>query len=158
MLRSLRLPKFSFQLWLLFWGTLLSSSGQSLVWPFLTINIREQLGVPLTTITLLFTVQSIAGFAATTILGPLMDRIGRKGPKIVGLIASSAVLFLMSRAASLTAWSVLLPAYGVVNAVFRICSYAMVADMIDPERRADVYALLRMGDNVGIAAGPAVGG
>ena len=60
MLRSLRLPQFSFQLWLLFGGTLLSSSGQSLVWPFLTINIREQLGVPLTTITLLFTAQSIA--------------------------------------------------------------------------------------------------
>lgn len=158
MLRSLRLPQFSFQLWLLFWGTLLSSSGQSLVWPFLTINIREQLGVPLTTITLLFTAQSIAGFAATTVLGPLMDRIGRKRPMIAGLLASSAVLFLMSEAHSLTAWGILLPAYGVVNAVFRIGSYAMVADMIEPERRADVYALLRMGDNLGIAAGPAVGG
>ena len=158
MLRSLRLPHYSFQLWLLFWGTLLSSSGQSLVWPFLTINIREQLDIPLTTITLLFTAQSIAGFAGTTILGPVMDRIGRKGPMIAGLIGSSAVLFLMSQAATLTAWAVLLPAYGVVNAVFRIGSYAMVADMIDAERRADVYALLRMGDNVGIAVGPAIGG
>ena len=158
MLRSLRLPKFSFQLWLLFWGTLLSSSGQSLVWPFLTINIREQLGVPLTTITLLFTVQSIAGFTATTILGPIMDRVGRKTPMIVGLLSSSAVLFLMSEADSLLAWAILLPAYGVVNAVFRIGSYAMVADLIEPERRADVYALLRMADNLGIAAGPAVGG
>ncbi|NLE50315.1 MAG: MFS transporter [Chloroflexi bacterium] len=158
MLRSLRLPRYPLQLWLLFWGTLLSSSGQSLVWPFLTINIREQLDIPLTTITLLFTAQSIAGFVATTVLGPMMDRIGRKGPMIGGLIASSAVLFLMSEAASLTAWAILLPAYGVVNAVFRIGSYAMVADMIDPQRRADVYALLRMGDNVGIAAGPAVGG
>lgn len=158
MLRSLRLPHYPFQLWLLFWGTLLSSSGQSLVWPFLTINIREQLDIPLTTITLLFTAQSIAGFAGTTILGPVMDRIGRKGPMIAGLIGSSAVLFLMSQAATLTAWAVLLPAYGVVNAVFRIGSYAMVADMIDAERRADVYALLRMGDNVGIAVGPAIGG
>jgi len=157
-LRSLRLPHYSFQLWLLFWGTLLSSSGQSLVWPFLTINIREQLDIPLTTITLLFTAQSVAGFAATAILGPIMDRIGRKGPMIAGLIGSSAVLFLMSQAASLTAWAVLLPAYGMVNAVFRLGSYAMVADVIDPERRADVYALLRMGDNVGIAVGPAIGG
>jgi MFS family permease len=157
-LRSLRLPGYPLQLWLLFWGTLFGSSGQSLVWPFLTINIREQLGVPLTTITLLFTVQSIAGFAATTLLGPLMDRVGRKGPMIAGLLGSGAVLFLMSQATSLAAWAVLLPAYGAVNAVFRIGSYAMVADLIDPARRADVYALLRMGDNVGIAVGPAVGG
>lgn len=153
-----RLPRYPLQLWLLFWGTLLSSIGQSLVWPFLTINIRAQLDVPLTTITLLFTVQSIAGFAATAILGPVMDRIGRKGPMIAGLVASSAVLGLMSQAHTLASWAVLLPAYAVVTAVFRIGSYAMVADLTAPERRANVYALLRMGDNLGIAAGPAVGG
>jgi len=157
-LRSIRLPRYPLQLWLLFWGTLLSSSGQSLVWPFLTINIREQLDVPLTTITLLFTAQSIAGFAATAVLGPLMDRLGRKRPMIAGLVASTGVLLLMSQASSLAVWAALLPAYAVVNAVFRIGSYAMVADLIEPERRADVYALLRMGDNVGIALGPAAGG
>ncbi len=48
--------------------------------------------------------------------------------------------------------------YAIVNALFRIGSYAMVADLVEPERRASVYALLRMGDNVGIAAGPALGG
>ncbi len=153
-----RLPRYPLQLWLLFWGTLLSSIGQSLVWPFLTINIRAQVDVPLTSITLLFTVQSIAGFAAAAALGPLMDRVGRKGPMIAGLIASSAVLGLMSQAHTLEAWAVLLPAYAVVSAVFRIGSYTMVADLTAPEHRANSYALLRMGDNLGIAAGPAVGG
>jgi predicted MFS family arabinose efflux permease len=35
---------------------------------------------------------------------------------------------------------------------------AMLADMIPMEKRADAYALLRMAHNVGVAAGPALGG
>jgi len=146
------------QLWVLFWGTLFSSLGLSLVWPFLTIDVRERLDVPLTTITLLFTLQSIAGLVATTIISPLMDRFGRKWAMMVGLLASGVSLLAMSRADTLAAWAFLLPAYAMVNTMFRIGSYAMVADTIAPDRRADVYALLRMGDNVGIAFGPAVGG
>jgi MFS family permease len=34
----------------------------------------------------------------------------------------------------------------------------MVADLVEPERRAGAYALLRMGNNLWIAIGPAVGG
>jgi len=153
-----RLKVYSPQIWLLFWGSLLGSTGQALVWPFLTITIRERLDVPLTTITLLFTLQSAMGFAATTVFGPLMDRFGRKWPMVVGLVASGLTLFGMSRAATLVEWAVLLPLYAIVNALFRIGSYTMVADLVEPERRASVYALLRMGDNTGIVSGPALGG
>lgn len=146
------------QIWLLFWGVLLGSLGQGLVWPFLTINIREQLDVPLSTITLLFTVQSVAGFAATALLSPVIDRLGRKWPMVAGLVGSSAVLLAMSGAAALWQWAILLPLYATVNMIFRISSYAMVADLVEPEQRAKVYALLRMGDNVGIALGPTLGG
>jgi MFS family permease len=132
--------------------------GQSLIWPFLTIYIRERIDVPLTTITLLFTLQSIAGFAATALLGPLMDHVGRKKPMIAGLVASGLTLLLMSQATALWHWAVLLPLYGMVNTVFRIGSYSMIADVVAPERRAEVYALLRMGDNLGITVGPALGG
>jgi MFS family permease len=153
-----RLKYYPPQIWLLFWGSLLGSTGQALVWPFLTIYIRERLDVPLTTITLLFTLQSAMGFAATTVFGPLMDRFGRKWPMVVGLVASGLTLFFMSRAATLVEWAVLLPLYAIVNALFRIGSYTMVADLMGPERRASVYALLRMGDNTGIVSGPALGG
>lgn len=153
-----RLRTFPPQIWLLFAGTLLSSTGQALVWPFLTIFIREQLDIPLSRITLLFTLQSIAGFAATALVSPLMDRFGRKWLMVIGLVASSTVLVMMSQAATYPQWALLLPLYGVVNTIFRIGSYAMVADMVSAERRAAMYALLRMGDNLGIAVGPALGG
>ncbi len=153
-----RTDHFPPQLWLLFWGTLTGSIGQSIVWPFLTIYIRERLDVPLTTVTLLFTLQSVAGFSAMAMVGPLMDRLGRRTPMIAGLVLSGLSLVFMSQATALWHWAVLLPMYGMVNTVFRIGSYAMVADLIEVERRAGVYALLRTGDNLGIVFGPALGG
>ena len=72
------------QLWVLFWGTLFSSLGLSLVWPFLTIDVRERLDVPLTTITLLFTLQSIAGLVGPT-HQPADGSLWAQGAMMVGL-------------------------------------------------------------------------
>ena len=58
------------QYWVLFWGMLISSIGGGLWWPFLTIYIRQRLAVPLTTVTLLFTLNSLAGLAVTSVAGP----------------------------------------------------------------------------------------
>lgn len=150
--------RYPVQIWLLTAGTFLGSISLSLIWPFMTIHIREQLDVSLTTVTSLFTLQSIAGLIGTLLISPLMDRFGRKGLMVAGLLASGATLLAMSRADTLLAWTLLIPLYGVVITVFRIGSYAMVADMVESETRAQVYALLRMGDNLGIALGPALGG
>jgi hypothetical protein len=45
--------KYPRQFWLLFSGLLISSTGGSMVWPFLTILVRQRLGVPMTTVGLL---------------------------------------------------------------------------------------------------------
>jgi MFS family permease len=150
--------QFTSHVWLLFWGSLFSSTGIALVWPFLTIYIREQLDVPLTTITLLFTLQSITGFVTTALVSPIMDRVGRKWPMALALFTSGLTMIMMSRASELWHWALLLSLYGMQNTVFRIGCYTMVTDLVEPARRSEVYALLRMGDNVGIAAGPALGG
>lgn len=158
MKRTLSAGRFSAQMWLLAGGTFLGSLSLSLIWPFLIIYIREQLDVPLTTVTSLFTLQSVAGLAATVVISPLMDRFGRRNAMVIGLVASGINLLAMSQADTLFQWAILVPLYGVVNSVFRIGSYAMVADMVDSADRAGVFALLRMGDNLGIALGPALGG
>ena len=153
-----RRPGYPSQLWLLFWGNLAGSMGRSLVWPFLVIYIREQFDVALSTVTLLITLQSVMGFAATAVLGPLMDGFGRKRLMVAGLVGSGLAMLGMNFAASLLHWALLMPGYAVVNSAFRVGSYAMVADLVPPDERAEAYALLRMGNNVGIAVGPALGG
>jgi MFS family permease len=159
MLNRFRLStRYPSQIWLLFWGSLTGSVGMSLIWPYLTITIRERTDIPLTQITLLFVLQSAAAFLATTLLGPIMDRFGRKRPMLIGLLTNGLVLAAMSQAVTLAHWAVLLALFGMVSMMFRVGSYSMVADLIESDQRANVYALLRMGDNLGIVIGPTMGG
>lgn len=154
-IRNLGFPR---QFWLLFWGMLLNTSGTSMVWPFMTIYLRERLGVPLTTVTLLMTLNSVAGFISVALVGPVVDRVGRKGAMVAGLAAGSAVMAAMSTAGTLPLWAFLMAAQGAVMPLYRVGADAMIADLIPAERRPDAYALQRMITNLGIAIGPSVGG
>jgi MFS family permease len=149
---------YSRQFWILFWGTLINSAGGSMVWPFLTVYMRQHLDVPLTAITLLFTLNSAAGLVATSIAGPAVDRFGRKIAMALSLAGNSAVYLAMAAAHTLPAWAGLMTGLGVIWPLYRVGADAMVADMIEPERRPAAYALLRVVSNLGIAVGPMIGG
>ncbi|MGC8782347.1 MAG: MDR family MFS transporter [Anaerolineae bacterium] len=146
------------QFWLLFWGTLINSIGGSMVWPFLTVYMRQHLAVPLTAITLLFTLNSAAGLVATSIAGPAVDRFGRKIAMTLSLAGSCVVYGAMAAAHTLPAWAALMTGLGVIWPLYRVGADAMVADMIEPARRPAAYALLRVVSNLGIAVGPMIGG
>ena len=154
-IRELGFPR---QFWLLFWGMLLNTTGTSMVWPFMTIYLRERLGVPLTTVTLLMTANAAAGLASVALVGPVVDRVGRKGAMVAGLAAGSAVMATMSAAGTLPLWAVLMACQGAVMPLYRVGADAMIADLIPAEKRPDAYALQRMVSNLGIAIGPSVGG
>ena len=146
------------QFWLLFAGMLISAVGGSMVWPFLTIIVRQRLDIPLTTIGLLLALHSASALVTTLIAGPVADRFGRKGVMVFSLFTSALIYVAMSQASSLPAWALLMVANGALNPLFRVGSDAMVADLLPPEQRAGAFALIRMSNNVGVAIGPAVGG
>ncbi|MBM3121535.1 MAG: MFS transporter [Chloroflexi bacterium] len=146
------------QFWLLFWGVLVNSSGSSMVWPFLTIYLRQRLDVPLTTIALLLTANSLAGLASTSIAGPAVDRFGRKGAMVLSLGVGCLFMLALGRVDTLAAAVALMIFKGMTDPLYRVGSDAMVADLIPPARRADAYALLRMISNLGVAIGPSIGG
>lgn len=150
--------KYPRQFWLLFGGLLISSTGGSMVWPFLTILVRQRLGVPMTTEGLLLGLYFAAGLVATLLAGSLADRIGRKGVMLISLFGGAAAYLAMSQADSLSQWVILMVATGAMNPLFRVGSDAMVADLLPPDQRAGAYALLRMSNNLGVAIGPAAGG
>jgi MFS family permease len=129
-----------------------------MVWPFLTIYVRQLLQIPLTTVTLLFTFNSVAGLMAMAFVGPAVDRFGRKRAIVLGLATNCLVLFSMSRAHSWVAWAVLMALWGALSPLYRVGADAMVADLTEPEQRASAYSLLRVAGNLGFAIGPAIGG
>jgi MFS family permease len=146
------------QFWLLFWGALLSASAGSMVWPFLTIYVRQQLAVPMTTAALLLTVNAGAGLLGLSLAGPAADRFGRKPVMLASLTAQGVAMIGMSLAATLPAWIGVMALFGAFNPLFRVGADAMVADLLEPEARPGGYALLRMIANLGVAIGPLIGG
>lgn len=146
------------QFWVVFWGVLINTAGASLVWPFMTIYLRRRLEVPLTEVTLLMTINSVAGLAAVSIVGPVVDRFGRKRAMVAGLASVAVVRALMPQAGTLPAWALLMGLMGACSPLYQVGADAMIADMIAPERRVSAYALLRTIQNLAIAIGPAVGG
>src|SRR4030067_983665 len=144
------------QFWLLFWGLLLNAIGGSMVWPFLTIYLRRELDVSLTTVTLLLTLNAVAGLAATSLAGPAVDRFGRETAMLLSLAVSGAVLGAMSLVSTLGGWQFLMIMLGGFGPIYRVAADAMVADLIPGERRPGAYALLRMISHLGVAIGPAL--
>lgn len=146
------------QFWLIMAGLLVSTIGTSMVWPFLTIYASEKLGLPLTQITLLLTLNGAVSLVATLVAGPVADRTGRKGMMVLSLMGNGVTYFALGLADSYLAFAVLMAARGLFQPLFRVGTNAMIADMIPEEQRADAYAQQRLWSNLGIAIGPALGG
>jgi MFS family permease len=146
------------QFWLLFWGLLISTTGASMIWPFLMIYVSERLDLPLGTIAILMTINSGAGLIFSFIAGPLADRVGRKWVMVISLLVNGIVYVLLSRADSLSSFAVLMALSGAFNPLYRVGADAMMADLVPPEKRLEAYSLMRMSSNVGVALGPAMGG
>jgi len=150
--------EYPFQFWILFCGRFIGSTGGSLVWPFITIYLRQRLNIPLTTVGVLFAISSGVGLFSQAIWGPVVDRYGRKVAMVAGLLNEVMVMLGFALLGSLEAYAVLIAASGLIEPASRIGSDAMIADLIEPDKRAGAYALMRMISNAGVAIGPAVGG
>lgn len=154
----LLLRRYPPQFWLLFTGFIVNRASNGLIWPFLTIYIREQSGAPLSHITALFTLQAVTGLLATAAVSPLMDRFGRKAIMVLSLFGSGVLLVAMRSAYTLESWAVLIALYGIIIPAFTVGANAMVADVVPEGQRTGAYALMRIAQNLGVAIGPAVGG
>ncbi len=152
------IAEYPFQFWILFCQRFIGSAGGSLVWPFFTLYLRQRLGIPLTMVGFLFAINAGVGLFSQVIWGPVVDRYGRKVAMVVGLSNEVVVMMGFALLGSLNAYAVLIALSGLIEPASRIGSDAMIADLIEKDKRAGAYALLRMVANAGAAIGPAVGG
>ena len=82
--------------------------------------MRQLLQAPLTTVTLLFTFNPVAGLMVMSFVGPAVDRFGRKRAMMLGLAATCLVLFSMGRAHAWAAWVVLMVLWGALGPLYRV--------------------------------------
>jgi MFS family permease len=142
----------------MFWGMLISTTGASMIWPFLMLYVKDRLNLPLSTITILTSINAFTGLFSAILAGPITDRIGRKWVLVFSLVGNGLVYLFMSGASTLPAFAILMGFSGIFNPMYRVSGDAMLADLIPPEQRPDAYALLRLSNNAGISLGPSLGG
>lgn len=146
------------QFWILFIGMLISTIGQSMIWPFLMIYVSKKLQLPLTQTASLISMNAVMGLIFSFVAGPIIDRLGRKWVMVVSLVGNGIMYFFMSSATTFTGFAVAQCLMGALNPLYRVGADAMMADLIPAEKRTDAYSLLRMSNNAGVSIGPAIGG
>ncbi len=151
-------PKYSAQFWLVFVGLVISSTGTTMIWPFLTVYASGKLSMPMAAIMGLMSFNSIAGLISSILAGALVDRFGRKGVMTVGLMGAAAVYAGYMFATQYWHFMILLISAGLFSPLYRVGTNVTVADVVSAEHRAHAYSITRMGHNIGVALGPILGG
>ncbi|MGB3906284.1 MAG: MFS transporter [Anaerolineae bacterium] len=143
---------------ILFFGTLVSASGSSLGWPFMTIYMHERLDVPLTTVGLIMATNAamvvLFQYRKTRMvsryrLGPVLASGSLFVALGVGTVAlsSSFVMFLLS-----------MVIVTIGELIFAPSSTAFVADVAPEAMRGPYMAAYGMTWGLSFGLGPIVGG
>jgi MFS family permease len=107
---------------------------------------------------LMLMIGGLSSTFALPVTGSMCDRFGRKRMMMASLIPQTLLTFGFAYAHQYTEFLLLYAAMGIVMALFDPAYGAMIADLVQPERREQVYGLNYMIGNVGFMAGPLVGG
>ncbi len=154
--------RFDKGIWTITLIDLISAAGFSTCVPFLSLYLYQERGVAMTLVGTAFLASGLISAVTQMIGGYLSDRYGRK--KIILISMSLNILnnigMIAMIAYSAPVWVILFVyilgrAAGMTS---RPALSAMVVDLSRRERLTETYGLLRVGRNLGWAAGPALGG
>lgn len=149
-------------LWALLFVQMIVAGGFGLAMPFVTLYLHEELGVPMTLVGTILLLAGPMGSVGQIVGGELSDRLGRS--VVLRLAIAARVVMFVATAAMIAAKAhYLLVAAGFLavrftGSVLGPPVRAIVADVAQGASRTSAYGLLRIGTNVGWAAGPAIGG
>ncbi len=143
--------------WLLGLSAFIHVGGLSLLWPVNAIYIHSVLGKPLTVAGLVLMVYSGAGFVGSFVGGWLYDRIGATPVLLLGLITSGLVILAPVVSANWYLYIAVMAVFGTTCAIpFPVLN--ALAGHAWPEGGRRAFNFLYVANNIGVAAGTAVGG
>ena len=145
------------EIYILFFGRIVTSMG-SLIWPLLTLILKNKLGYSATTIATLTMAMSILQFPMMLLGGKLADTLNRKWIIVIcDLVTVTA--YIICGIFPLSNFSIALFYLAGVFATIEGPSYdALVADLSDSESREKAYSLQYLGMNLGLVLSPTIGG
>ncbi len=145
------------EIYVLFWGRIVTSMG-SLIWPLLTLILKNKLGYDATLIAAISMAMSILQFPMLLLGGKLADTKNRK-TIIVVCDMVTVISYIICGLIPLSGYSIALFYIAGVFATIEGPSYdALIADLSDGEQRERAYSLQYLGMNLGLVLAPTLGG
>ena len=159
MKRRINTSQYPREFWFLMIGSIVFTTGASLVWPFLSIYIQEKLDIPLRYSTLLISLRAFSGVLASFFFaGSFADRFGRRLLILVSLCGGFVYYLGLKFADELWEFALLMVFWGMLDIFYPVGINAMIADIIPSANRLEAYSILRIVYNTGYGVGPILGG
>jgi MFS family permease len=136
--------------------------GFSICMPFLCLYLYQDRGLSMTMAGVILLAGGLFSAISQALGGTLSDRFGRRPILLVAALVSVFLYLglsvLIGSSAAVWAIAVAYIAGRSVLTTTRPVISAMVADLTSKEKLTEAYGILRIGANIGWAAGPAIGG
>ncbi|KAF0245176.1 MAG: major facilitator superfamily [Planctomycetota bacterium] len=145
------------ELWLLFFGRVITATGYSFSFPFFAIYCAGHLKIPMGDVGAAFAMSGFAGMIARFCGGELADRLGRKivmqGALAGRALTSAGIAWQIATGAPFWHLAATFVASNFAGQIFEPSSQAYVADISTGRMRAESFGFVRMGINAGWALG-----
>jgi MFS family permease len=136
--------------------------GFSICMPFLSLYLYQDRGLSMTLVGTILLAGGLCAAVSQALGGTLSDRFGRRpillAAVLAGIFLYSGLAVLIGISAPVWAIAVVYIAARSMLITTRPVISAMVADCTSKDKLTEAYGILRIGANIGWAAGPAIGG
>ncbi len=154
-------PKLDRDLWALTLAQLITSAGFSLALPFLSLYLHRDRGLPMALVGTIMLLNAGVSAGGRVLGGELADRWGQRGVALGSALLRSVsfgvLAVLLGRRGPVPAIAMAYLALRLTGAMAMTVITTMVADLAE-EKKVEAFGVLRVGSNIGWAAGPALGG
>jgi len=151
------IDRYDAAIWVRFWGTVLTSVTTFMLRPFLVLYLYDKMNGSILLPMVVVGLQPLTGMVVSLWGGGLSDRYGRMPVMLSALAIQAASMAGYMFAETVWHFAFLTILNGLGAALFFPAASAQVADVVEEEKTAEVFALLHTGVNIGTAVGPLIG-
>jgi predicted MFS family arabinose efflux permease len=148
---------FSREIWILTIITFINRSG-TMVLPFLSKYLKENLGFSYAQVGWIMVSFGLGSMAGSWIGGKLSDKIGFYKIMVFSLFTSGLMFFVIQQVTSFWGLCAAMFAIMLIADMYRPAMFVSIRTYAKPENRTRAMTLVRLAINLGVTAGPAIGG
>jgi MFS family permease len=135
-----------------------TGASRAMVWPLLMIFLQDALGADVGGLATAYVPAAVISSFLPSRMGRIADRVGRKGPMVVGLVAVALASALIPHLVGVIALAALWAIESLGYTASIPAERAFVADIAGEDIRGTSYGLYTFAHFLGAAMGPLVGG